>query len=213
MKSYGIIYKVTNIINGKIYIGQTTKSLKNRKRRHIGRNDNLYFHRALNKYGKNSFKWEIICECENQDDLNEEEIYYIKKHNSYWKENGYNLSLGGDGNGGLYGEINGMYGKNHSKESIEKMKRNRHGKCMGDDNPMRRPEMIKWMKENNPMNNKESRDKIAEKLSKLWEITTPKGETLIIRNLSDYCKNNNLPYSSMRRNGKCKKGWKCKRHD
>ena len=70
--------------------------------------------------------------------VHQHNILNIKYFNSYWKENGYNLSWGGDGNGGLNGKLNGMYGRKHSKESIEKMKLNRKGKCLGDNNPMTR---------------------------------------------------------------------------
>jgi len=63
MSDFGIIYKVTNLINNKIYIGQTTGSLEKRKIKHIScakLNSNIYFHKALNKYGIGSFDWEIL---------------------------------------------------------------------------------------------------------------------------------------------------------
>ena len=61
---YGIIYKVTNIQNNKIYIGQTTRSLEERKYYHFYRADHeleithTHFINAIRKYGKNSFQWE-----------------------------------------------------------------------------------------------------------------------------------------------------------
>ena len=60
---YGIIYKCTNLINGKIYIGQTIKGLKRRKALHeitADKNRGFYFHNAIRKYGKENFKLEII---------------------------------------------------------------------------------------------------------------------------------------------------------
>lgn len=82
-----LIYKVTNLNNNKVYIGQTIRSLDYRKSRHlracITKNyyDN-YFHNALNKYGFDSWKWEVICECQNIKELNENEIYYISLYDS-----------------------------------------------------------------------------------------------------------------------------------
>lgn len=58
-----MIYKVTCKITGKIYIGQTTQSLAQRKREHTSRSkkgSNTYFHNAIRKYGKDSFIWEVL---------------------------------------------------------------------------------------------------------------------------------------------------------
>ena len=56
------IYKITNLINGKIYIGYTTKTAERRFSEHWcdRKSINCIFHRALNKYGKNNFKVETI---------------------------------------------------------------------------------------------------------------------------------------------------------
>lgn len=102
----GIIYMVTNKINNKIYIGQTINTLTRRKNNHIGaaqRNqDNLYFHRAIRKYGEESFKWKVVEEIisenleELKEKLNNKEIYYISLYNSNNTNIGYNLTQGGD---------------------------------------------------------------------------------------------------------------------
>lgn len=93
-----IIYKVTNTINKKVYIGKTTKLLKERKKTHykISRTSiktKLYC--ALRKYEENVFVWEEIARCNNEDDLNDLEIFFIKKFDSF--KNGYNMTYGGDG--------------------------------------------------------------------------------------------------------------------
>lgn len=132
------IYKVTNTINGKSYIGQTIQSLHERQRKHyssVRNGSKLYFHNAIRKHGKDSFSWEILEYCKTQDELNEKEKHFIKEHHSYWEDNGYNLSLGGDGNGGLYGEVNGMYGKSHTDETLQKISDSRKGQHSGDKNP------------------------------------------------------------------------------
>ena len=62
------IYKVTNKINGKIYIGQTN-NFEKRKREHLldKRTNHQAFKRALNKYGFDGFDWEIIDKCEEEE--------------------------------------------------------------------------------------------------------------------------------------------------
>jgi hypothetical protein len=96
---YGIIYKATNKINGKCYIGQTTQGLHKRKTEHINKskNDNFYFHNSICKYGKNNFEWKILCDCDSKEELDEMEFHYIKQYDSYWKNGGYNLTAGGEG--------------------------------------------------------------------------------------------------------------------
>ena len=92
------IYKFTNKINGKIYIGQSI-DINARKRSHIndayckGKDSNCPFHQAIIKYGENGFNFEIIEECP-KELLNEREKYWIQYYNSY--HNGYNASPGGD---------------------------------------------------------------------------------------------------------------------
>lgn len=91
----GYIYKYTNLINGKIYIGKTYR-LNKRMCEHKYRKDNTYFHNALKKYGFENFKYEVIAQTDNDKTLNFLEIYYIRKFNSFG-ENGYNLTHGGEG--------------------------------------------------------------------------------------------------------------------
>lgn len=95
---FGYIYKVTNLINGKIYIGQTIQTVKNRWYRHCGKSGiskeemNTHFKRALLKYGKENFKVETLEKCD-PTELDEKEKYYIAYYNSY--KEGYNSTLGG----------------------------------------------------------------------------------------------------------------------
>ncbi len=108
MSRLGIIYKVTNKINGKIYIGKTVKSLSRRRTEHhtgIENTDNVFkgFKGALQKYGKEQFVWEILEECPIEE-LNSREVHYIEDHKSYMKGVGYNLTKGGDG--APYGDLN-----------------------------------------------------------------------------------------------------------
>lgn len=68
-----IVYKATNKINNKVYIGITTKTLEHRKRIHIrdSKTKDTYFYRALRKYSENNFEWEIIDSAETMEELEE----------------------------------------------------------------------------------------------------------------------------------------------
>lgn len=93
-----IIYKVTNTLNGKIYIGKTKQSLSKRKARHYesaNHKSDTNFHSALRKYPKEAFLWEIEMECKDENELNESEMYFINKYDTY--KAGYNMTLGGTG--------------------------------------------------------------------------------------------------------------------
>ena len=100
MDKQGYIYKITNNINHKIYIGQTINSIERRFKQHLScaRNNtsgHLYF--AMRKYGLENFTIEIL-EKTNVTNLNEREKYYITLFNSTDPKIGYNI-LNGGGNG------------------------------------------------------------------------------------------------------------------
>ena len=86
------IYKITNIQNNKVYIGQTIRSVQDRFNRHL--NDalhnviNTHFARAIRKYGKDNFSWEIIDTANTQEELTIKERYWIQYYNS--AKEGYN---------------------------------------------------------------------------------------------------------------------------
>lgn len=105
------IYKITNKINNKCYIGQS-RDIEKRWKEHIRHSKDEFtknkppIHRAINKYGPQSFTFEILVEC-SIEDLDELEKYYIKKFNSTDKCIGYNIKEGGNnGCSGLVGENN-----------------------------------------------------------------------------------------------------------
>lgn len=92
------IYKVTNLINNKVYIGKTN-NLERRKREHEIKENNSLIDRAIKKYGEENFVWEIL-EFVEKSQSNEREKYWIDKYNSYFRDensNGYNMTRGGDG--------------------------------------------------------------------------------------------------------------------
>lgn len=127
---YGVIYKVTNKLNKKVYIGQTKQKLKKRKEQHIycAKRLNEYkshFHSAIIKYGTDNFQWEQIDCAESKEELNKKEIEYIKKFDSI--NNGYNICAGGEGNSR----------KAISDETRKKMSNIRKGKKMSEETKLK----------------------------------------------------------------------------
>lgn len=107
------IYKITNNINGKSYIGKAEGSVEARFERHCRKSSGCpKIKNAIQKYGKDNFSVSIVEKCSNKQELSEKEIYWIKKFNTL--EEGYNLAYGGEG-----GKI--------SKESIEKIRKSKIG--------------------------------------------------------------------------------------
>lgn len=172
IKKISGIYCIENTVNQKKYIGQSVnikeRWRKHRKELYANKHDNDYLQKSWNKYGKSSFKFYILEEC-NVISLDERENYYINYYNTLDRDYGYNLKTGGQNGGAIVsdevkekmsiaikksynddlikkrrqdaidywanpenikkrsGENNGMYGKHHSFESIEKMRQKKIG--------------------------------------------------------------------------------------
>lgn len=129
-----MIYKATNNINGKCYIGQTVQAFEKRKDKHIWEAKNgsdTHFHRALSKHGFDNFYWTILNECDDIDLLNQLEQYYIKCYESMNREFGYNLQSGGKNcslsNITKQRMSKAALGKPKSKEHIENSRKARLG--------------------------------------------------------------------------------------
>lgn len=106
----GSIYILLNMINQKVYVGQTVQDINKRLYRHksnakLGYTEPIY--NAIRKYGWDNFNWYIIYQTEevnNRDniveELNDKETYYISYFNSTDKKYGYNILSGGAGRPG-----------------------------------------------------------------------------------------------------------------
>lgn len=97
----GYIYCITNLINGKRYVGKTTQSIDKRFREHCidsqkEKCEKRPLYDAMNKYGIENFKIEEIEYIENDSDLSDREVYWIGELGTYGSH-GYNASKGGDG--------------------------------------------------------------------------------------------------------------------
>lgn len=127
MKNICGIYKITNKINGKCYIGKSTNihhrwiEHKSLSREIKNGGDEYAIHCAIRKYSIENFSFEIIEEC-SLEHLNEKEKYWIEYYNSY--ENGYNETLGGDGGPRYdYNHIYELWNEGYTnKEICEKLK-------------------------------------------------------------------------------------------
>lgn len=135
MEKTWCIYCHTNIINGKRYIGQTSQSLDKRWQNGFGYREGTYIRKAIDKYGWENFKHEILEEGLTLNEANEREQYYIQLYKSYDAEYGYNLTMGG--RNGVpneetkkilsekaklrVGELNNQYGKHFSDEHKKKL--------------------------------------------------------------------------------------------
>ncbi len=95
---FGIIYKVVNKLNQKIYIGQTTHSLEQRRALHLTEakhRPRTHFQHALRKYGAEAFYWEQIATADSREELDQLEIQYIEALEALDPTKGYNGKTGG----------------------------------------------------------------------------------------------------------------------
>lgn len=156
---YGLIYKATDLLNNKIYIGQTTLSLRDRVNRHFkhARNGSSFnFSCVIRSYDlKDVFVWEIIDLCKSKDELNEKEVYWISKLDSMNPEIGYNKYRGGSfsNNNNIWNNLseerknrirdrmreastgvnNPFYGRSHTEETRRILSERKKGRVMPED--------------------------------------------------------------------------------
>lgn len=117
------VYKITNLINKKNYVGQTISEIKYRWNSHkkyarkLKRKYPIYL--AMNKYGIENFKIEEIEKCNSIEELNEREVFWIQELNSH-VPNGYNIKMGG------------RNGK-HSEETKQKIREKRKNQVFSEE--------------------------------------------------------------------------------
>jgi len=180
------IYKATNTITGKVYIGYTSNEIQERiiQHKYDSKRIKSKFYNSINKHGWNSFEWEIIYQSWDENYCkNEMESFFITEHNSY--HDGYNSTQGGDGA--------------NSEDVSKRMK-------------------TMWKDPNSAFNTVKFRNYIIEKNKKLYSkeyfITEPNGNSFVIKNLRDFCRNAALDHSGMVKvakgvNSNCK-GYQCR---
>lgn len=129
------IYKTTNLINGKVYIGKC-KSSEEKSSEYLG--SGIYLKKAIKKYGIENFKKEIVESCNSIANLNKREIFWIKKLNTI--KLGYNISEGGDGGNTRMGYTKTKYIQ-WLKRKSDALK-GKPSKCRGQA----RPTFSDWLK-------------------------------------------------------------------
>lgn len=174
------IYKITNLLSGKVYIGQTN-DVNKRKYTHFynaRNNDQRYLYRAIRKYGKQNFIIETIEQCE--DELsNDREQYWIEYYDSTNHDKGYNLTLGG-------------YHFQFSEETIKKMSDSHKGKKLSEEQKQKISNATKG--ENHPMWNKFHSEESKQKMSDSHKDKIPHNKNIPMsaeqkQKLSDITKN------------------------
>lgn len=190
------IYKITNNIDGKIYIGATTRTIEERMKEHY-RKHITCIDKAIYEQGKDNFIVEVVEECSSKEDLMLRENYWVK----YYKciiPNGYNMCEGGGKTIGFKhreeskkrmsasqkiaqkGSNNSFYGKTHSDEQKAKWSRERKGRKMNDE----------WIAHIREANKKNRKKVINLDTGEIYESCVMAGEKLNVAatNVSRACK-------------------------
>jgi group I intron endonuclease len=219
----GVIYCFYCISTGKKYIGQTVnlnrRIISHRKDCRNGLDNKFY--RAVKKYGWDNFIFGIVAECE-REDLNEKEIFFINNYDTY--NNGYNSTLGG---GGRFGFVlsedtkNKISLANRGNKMSEEQKKylsdlnknrnvippNRKGCKMSESAKLKISEASK-----NRKFSESTRRKLSESHGKEFTLISPEGNIVTGKNISEFCKNNNLNrtciYNVLNSKALQHKGWK-----
>lgn len=132
------LYKITDMLNNKIYIGQTNNPSKRwsyHKNQALKNKPLQYIHRAMAKYGINNFQFETITICKTSEDADYTETVLIAQNDSRNKDKGYNRAPGGHvaWQSGLPSHMYSMYGKHHTEISKQQIRNTLIGKIYSDD--------------------------------------------------------------------------------
>ena len=216
MKVY--IYKITNNINGKIYIGQHREHTK-KLDGYLG--SGILIKKAQNKYGKENFSKEIIEYC-SRENVNDREIYWIKYYNSI-TPNGYNIQKGGKHVSST--QDTKVYNNGKRLKYIRKGETPPKGYIKGSldlgldwrrsCSKKRNKGIIPWNKgkridnESVKKNSEHSRKTIIEQgilrgannpRAKTYEIISPKNEKfIVVGGIKQFCKEHNLSYKMVKK--------------
>lgn len=193
------IYKITNTITNKIYIG-ITNNYQKRMREHSYGKGNSLLAKSIRKYGWDNFVHELIEETDNRDRELAHILEFQSKHPL-----GYNLTEGGEG----------CVGFEPNENSKNKMRKAKLGNTLSVEHKKKISESLKGRKlsrvakskiskklENNKnfeghTFSKESREKLSKGRAKEWIALDPDGNEVKIYNMRKFCIENNLSNSAM----------------
>jgi group I intron endonuclease len=210
------IYKFVNQINGKVYIGYTIHP-ERRMYEHENKSkfSNLAFHQAIKKYGINNFTFEIIYQSlDGKHCQNIMEEYFIREYHSHVDEGfGYNMTYGGEGQKNPTIETRWKIGSaNRGKKRKPQSEETKLKIGLANSKKKRTKEEKEHLRQIN-IGKKHSKESI-EKRSKTYIVTDPSGSLSEIKNLNQFCKENNLNQGAMsamaRGKGITHKGWSVK---
>lgn len=199
------IYKATSKTTGKAYIGISVNFTRRQKVHYklsIEGTSTTRFHNALRKYGWEDFVWEFLEQCENREMLCEREVYWISFYDTF--KNGYNLTVGGDGN------------ICPSEETLKKQSISRKGrkfsdewkKAISDGNKGKKKSeehinSLKIARNKRPLYSEETKQKMSKSSKgkiniKIYTLIDPEGEEHItLEGLTKFCEDHNLHRTNM----------------
>lgn len=209
---HGVIYLITNTVNGKRYVGQTVRTLRERWQRHCWPSNSarMPVAAAIAKYGKERFTVEIIAKASSQEELNRLEIQYVQTLNTL-SPAGYNLRAG-EGRGKTSPEFGAkisraLTGRKASEETRRRLSESHKGKKMPEATRKRLRQFYRG-RTVSLLGPAASRLKSV----KTYFLVDPEGREVTVVNMREHCLSNNLMPSKMslvankKRNHH--KGWK-----
>lgn len=227
---YYLIYKTTNIVNGKYYVG--AHRTKDRNDSYLG--SGVALKRAIEKYGKENFNREILEECESEDIMfkREAEIVDVILEDP----NSYNMTRGGKGGFNHIdntGDANPMrdptvairvgeaVARTKSKDpKYAKIARENLAKATESNRGKKRPEHSERMRDISREIWKRPgvKQKFKDTKNGWFEVTTPEGEVILTNRLTELCEDYKIPFNTVWTNSRSEKsiskgiakGWKCK---
>ena len=214
----GIIYCIHNLSTNKKYIGQTVKNLQRRVVRHFRTINETKISRAIQKYSKYDFVYGIVEYVDDVSFLDEREEYWIKFYDTVG--NGFNIKAGGkcarefkQSESSIEKRRQKLLGRLLSEEHKQKISKAHMGKVLSKETV---DKMIAYRTGRNLTEN--CKEKISKSHSKnTYQLKNKDGTVLVIKNLSKFCKENNLQQSAfvmiMRGERKHHKNWTIKKLD
>ncbi len=205
----GVIYKITNVINGKMYIG-STKNFSTRKTMHLcklrnNKHANAKLQASYNKHGEDSFVFEILETCDIFDLQKLEQMWLDNLFSSLDDNEIYNLARYACSPKGTHGKL--------SEQTKEKIRQKHLGKTLSEETKQK----IRISNLGKPSHRKGAKQEVTEEQTLKKILSFRKGDYYIFKdivtetsyeviNIADFCRTLNLPLKTVRRYIKARKG-------
>lgn len=198
------VYKIINESTGDFYIGKTIRQLEARFKQHqydAKSGSDTHLHRAMRKHGFDNFKIVLIEQVDG--DLDQREIHWISE-----MQPKYNMTSGGEGGDTsksekyqqymklhsefMMGRNNPFYGRSHSEETKRKISEKKTGSRLSEETKRKIGDSARGRKMP-----REVVERQRAQRSKTYRLINPEGEYIIVTNLSQFCRDNNLDQGNM----------------